>query len=244
MQVIEITLQRGSTTRSGVQAMIKQLQKQLHSRSAKDRAKAAEKLGQLGELAHPCVPDLIEALNDPKREVRVKATLALGFLEAVEAVNTIIQLLKEENDMVRSAAVGTLSLLRDAQVVQPLLQLLKDKNHEIRDRTLRALGRIGDPISVQPLIKALNDPVPFVRWGAAVGLGFLGSPEAIEPLISLALCDEDRNLRWRAVEALGDIGNRRAVQPLRRIIDDENEDPDVQIAATIALNKIKGIKTA
>ncbi|NIO19643.1 MAG: hypothetical protein GTN76_02555, partial [Candidatus Aenigmarchaeota archaeon] len=128
--------------------MIKQLQKQLHSRSAKDRAKAAEKLGQLGEQARPCVPDLIEALNDPEREVRVKATLALSFLEAVEAVSTIIQLLKDENEMVRSAAVGALSFFRDAQAVQPLIKLLADKNHEIRDRTLRALGRIGDPVAV------------------------------------------------------------------------------------------------
>ena len=50
--------------------MLKKLQKMLHSRSAIDRAQAAEELGTLGEKARPCIQDLIGALKDPDPYMR------------------------------------------------------------------------------------------------------------------------------------------------------------------------------
>jgi len=218
--------------------MVRRLKNQLSSHSAKERAQAAEELGHLGEKAIPCIPDLIKTLKDPDGGVRAKAIIALGFLEATEAVLPMIDALEDQDEMVRSSAVAALSFLKDQRAVQPLLQLLGDKNNELRDRVLRALGRIGDLAAVKPLIHALKDPIPFVRWGAAVGLGFLNSPEAVEPLISCALYDEDCNMRWRAVEALGNIGDQRSVSSLLEITENMYEDFEVRSAAEVALRKI------
>jgi HEAT repeat protein len=227
-----------------IHCMLKRLQKMLHSRSPNDRAQAAEELGQLGEEARSYVQDLIGALKDPERDVRAKAAVALGFSEAPEAVTPLIQALGDKESVVRSSAVGALSYLKDRRAVQPLIRLLDDQNNEIRDRALRALGRIGDPAAAKPLIRALEESDPYIRWGAAVGLGELGCSEAVDPLMKHALSDEDPGVRWRAIEALGSIGDKRAVQLLLKVIEDEQEDPDILAAAGVALKRINIVDNA
>lgn len=114
----------------------------------------------------------------------------------------------------------------------------------VRTRAASVLGKL-DPCATQATVElanALADPEPQVRSAAAVALGKIGKsdPDIAVPALAAALQDTDLLVRQNACAALGELGAAAAsVLPfLRRILQVEKADPELQPFARIALAQI------
>jgi len=177
------------------------------------RAKAAEALGEIGDLR--AVAPLIAELKDSHSVVRADAARALGKLGDRRAVLPLIAMSRDHQDWVRFTSARAVAALGHRRGVELLIALLESNHWETRGWAASALGNVGDARAVEPLIAALDDTAEFsdVAEKAARALGELGDPRAVEPLIDVLESD-----RWQiyvdAAWALGAIGDARAVKPL------------------------------
>jgi HEAT repeat protein len=73
---------------------------------------AAESLGKFGFDAQSAVPDLIAALKDESKMVRMGAAYALGEIRSAEAVPALQEATKDPEKEVRDAAVAALKQLQ------------------------------------------------------------------------------------------------------------------------------------
>lgn len=113
---------------------------------------------------------LIERLDDPELEVRIRAAEYLGLVRARQGTEKLLAVL----------------------AASPPLRL----RHAIVD----ALGAIGDARALPALLDVLRAGPPSLRPAAATALTYLASPEAIEPLARLlALPPENPPLVLRAL---------------------------------------------
>ena len=195
----------------------------LGSRRAWKRAAAA---ATLGDMASPsAVPALIDALDDPARDVRAAATRSLALLGAAVAVEPIVEqlasgrvqravggwaltqigapaltrlrgLLHHDDFAVRATAAELIGLVGEASDSAELIGLLRDPSAEVRAKAAHALGRLGAGEAAARLRGALGDRIFFVRAAAARALGQLGDLPSIPALIHQAQTD-----RFEAAQA-------------------------------------------
>lgn len=152
---------------------------------------AAESLELIGE---PTVEPLIEALNNPNKEIRRYSARILGEFGDERAINPLIENLRDGNKWVRRDTSGALSKMGDP-ATEPLIGLLDDSDWRVRGAAAWGLGRIGNKKAVDPLIKILlEDENGFVRSGAANALGAINDEKAVEPL-KKAMNDESSYVR-------------------------------------------------
>lgn len=185
----------------------------LGSRRPWRRATAAFVLGDMASAS--AIPALLEALDDPSREVRAAAARSLGRLGAVGAVEPLVHalaaktiprsvagqalldlgqpalpglrdLLESGDASTRAIAAELLGLIGGAAEGPSLLRALTDASAEVRAKAGRALGRVGAAAAAAALREALEDRVPFVRVAAARSLGDLGDRGAVPQLLELA----------------------------------------------------------
>jgi HEAT repeat protein len=204
---------------------------QLRHRRAWRRASAAFTLGDMGSVR--AVTDLLRALDDRARDVRMAATRSLGRVRAVEAIGPIV-----------AAGVGgrvprdvaNLALLDiGPSAVPQLLELTTHPDPSIRSSSLELIGLLGTAGNAEPLVDHLADPAAAVRVAAAGALGRVGAREAQDALVR-ALDDRVPPVRAAAARALGEIGGRQAAEALLPLASSENF--DVARAAAEALARI------
>jgi HEAT repeat protein len=159
--------------------------KQLKSRDAKERARAAEAIGEMKEDAKGSVGQLLPLLKDKDDDVRVKTAGALG---------RIGQAVKDEFK----------------PAVPHLIELLKkDGNEEVRTEAADSLGRgaVEAKTAVPALIDALKkDSGMWVRKQAARSLQeFPAEAKTVVPALVAALKDKEEDVRKSAGESLREI---------------------------------------
>ncbi len=159
------------------------------------RAKAAEALGELGEVE--TVLDLMAALRDCSVSVRFAAVVGLGKFGPI-AKGGLTAALKDSDAKVRAAAVKALGQLGDPTVVDMLITALKDIHSGVRWVASEGLGRLGDSRAAVPLVAALHDQAAYVRQEAAMQLENIGDP-AVAPLIAAL---KDSEVRQMAADIL------------------------------------------
>ncbi len=153
----------------------------LRSSSARERARAASHLGEMGRKARRAVGPLVAALEDPDAVVQEQAALALGSIgdrSAVPALVASLERHRESEALLRGVAAAFESLRdpRAAASVPRLLAALAASDASTRLAASRALGVIADRRAVEPLLQvALHDPDSGVRSAAA------GSAAALDP---------------------------------------------------------------
>lgn len=128
------------------------------------------------EPSNKAVEKIIDNLEDPYQNVRLKSVLVLGSL-------------------------CNLGVLEDSIVVDGLIKALEDPSKSVRAEAAEALGRIGDEKTVWYLIKASEDSYPIVRLEAVKSLGEIGHRRAYKPLLE-RLDDSDDEVREAASIAL------------------------------------------
>lgn len=184
---------------------------------------AAMALGELGD--ERAIGTLMNELkNNEKDYIRSSTAIALGKLEAEEAVPYLTDRLRDTKAPVRSNAALTLGKMGNESAVEPLINILgSGKGAEgkridslntypdVRKSTVLALGGIGGTEATQALTGVLNDneEIPEVRIAAASALGNIGSPEAVSALkIVFDNQSTNMNIRNAALLALGKTKNQ------------------------------------
>jgi HEAT repeat protein len=208
--LVSVFLRRG-TARSAL--------RDLRSRSAVRRARAAQVLGDL-EL-RPAVPHLCRLLTDRNSEVRVVAVRALGRIGDPAAAWRLIASLDQSEPAPSLLVTHTLVQLGPETEVT-LSAALDHPEARVRVVCLDALGLLGAAGSVQRVARVLReDTVPEVRVAAAASLGRLGTRSAIEPLTAALSPARPAVLRAAAARALGDLGAPAAVPALMELLHDD-----------------------
>ncbi|MDA0337453.1 MAG: HEAT repeat domain-containing protein [bacterium] len=140
----------------------------------------------LADSAHRAV---LQALTDPRAEVRQGALLGIRELGLRGAVDQVIELATDDSPEVRYLVVQLLEQLQNggyrqtvgdlpeatrAGIVDALIGLLDDTDHaSIRTPAIRALGRSRDERAVAPLMRLRDSGAQEDRAGAAQALTWL-----------------------------------------------------------------------
>jgi HEAT repeat protein len=163
---------------------------------ARIRSRAASQLGMMWQrdrgIGKVIVPELVRALDDPHRDVRISAVFAL-------------------RDMGSQARPAVAVFLRKLAEADYLPGVLLERNDERAEKWsecaqyVTALAQIGRP-AVPELVRALRSGQQTLRITAAEILGKIG-PEARDaaPALLEALKDPDYYLRSPAARALGRV---------------------------------------
>ncbi|HET9480781.1 MAG TPA: HEAT repeat domain-containing protein, partial [Candidatus Polarisedimenticolia bacterium] len=205
----------------------------LESRRWWARAEAAEKLGMMG--SEKATRALVDHMQDPVPEVRVRVARALGLIRTSEALVPLIHALRDPGRWsairvagiligagdesveillkkfdglplhARISAIDIFGRIRSLKATRKLRELLRDGEPDIRARAAFALGFIGDPNSAPFLIESLKDDSWAVRAMATKALGRLRE-EASVPALCGALADPQWWVRTNAAEALKNKG--------------------------------------
>lgn len=194
----------------------------LRSGNRFQRAMAAEKLGRIH--ASRAITDLIKAVNDPVREVRIVAARALGIVRSDHALRSLTELLvpgSEDPGYVSLRVVKTAIRKYGEEAVPHLIPLLDHRSWRVRSQAVDLIGETGGTAPAEKLISLLEDTEPDVRAKAAKALGRIKTPGAVRPQVG-RLKDPWWVVRLHAAKTLGLIGGGEAVYPLLELLLDSN----------------------
>jgi HEAT repeat protein len=169
------------------------------------------------------IEKLIKALADPKMEVRIAATEALGELKAEAAVDNLAALFNDSEEAVILASVDALAAIGSKSTTTPLIAALKLDHPTARTTAAVALGQLKAAGAVLQLGEALNDSEASVQLAAAVSLGQIGDEKGSASLVE-KLDDDSVELRAACVTSLGLTGGEAAIEGLIGALGDSNAD--------------------
>ncbi|MCC7361989.1 MAG: MFS transporter [Anaerolineales bacterium] len=155
-----------------------------YGRARDERAvvSVTERLGQA--KSRLIVEELLEALADPRFNVRFEAVLALARMPA------------------------------DARVLAALTEILAGEEPAMSVIAAWALGRVGDPRALPALQAALDAPYRSVQAHSARALGTLEDTASAAHLLERFQTQTDHGLRMAYASALGKLRVTAAVGPL------------------------------
>jgi HEAT repeat protein len=166
------------------------------------RRNAAKALGMISAI--DSIEPLMKALDDPAREVRAAAAVALARYHHPLAAQTIIDYLPKAKPRVRPALIYALAGIDDLIAVRELVRLGTTRDPNMRAAVAYALGKLRDRRALTTLLAMLHDEDAAVRANAAHALGNYPGNETIEALIG-ALDDEREAVRESVAEALFEL---------------------------------------
>ena len=203
--------------------------RQLHSRRAWRRASAAFTLGDMRAMR--AAPELLVALDDRSRDVRMAASRSLGRLRAVDAIEPLIA--ASLSGRVPRDVSGLALLDLGPAAVPRLLELSRDSEPAVRSYAVELIGLLGEAGDEEPMLDRLSDTAATVRAASATALGRLGRGQARDALIR-ALDDRVSAVRVAAAHALGQTGSRRAADPLLTVARTDAFEPAQAAAEALA----------
>lgn len=166
-------------------------------------------LREIGPTGKAGIPDLIERLADPDRQIRLHAAIALGEFGS-----------------------------DSASALSHLEPFLKDESHTVRVYSANAIWKIThkpEPV-LTVLEQGLKDKSASFRWAAPVFLGEMGpAAERAIPSLEEASQDSDKQVASLAVQALVEI-NPGTLPIITNLLGDA--DPAMRISACAALGKL------
>jgi HEAT repeat protein len=118
---------------------------------------------------------LLAGLEDPWREAREQAAMAVGEQRLREAIPALAALIKRQ-DPASPRAIWALGQIGDPAALPALYELLVHQRPLWRQYACAALGQIGDPDAEDPLHIALEDEDEMVRFQARRALRRLRYP--------------------------------------------------------------------
>lgn len=176
------------------------------------------------------VPLLTQRLTDEHPRVRAAVAVALGDLEATEAVTALLVAVEDEDPHVRQMAINALGEIGDLRALPRLRRALKDPRPEVRYQAVIAFARIAD----HGLASNARD--------AAVALG---ASEVDDALFEAASDNDDAiaHIALRVAEERldhGDAPDGRLLARARALVTGAHEgkaSPHVVLVAAILLAK-------
>jgi len=207
------------------------------------RVRAARACEFLGKLARPAVPELVDVMTDPDRELRYRAARALGRVEAPEPGGSIAALrraLADPDERVALAAGCALALRKesDPPVVAGVVAALADPDDEMRGEGLRAVRVLGPAAGADAPERVLA-LVDHWKFGTMVPLtlGKIG-PESV-PALAVLLTHRSPQIRSAAATQLGKLGQRALAAVPELEARRRDRDPVVRSAVGQALRAVR-----
>ena len=152
------------------------------------------------------VPDLIAALQDRDRAVRIAAARSLGAIGSPEAAPVLVECLTDGR---LPWLVGGQALIDIGSPAAPTLrELSAAAGSPSRGRAIELLGYVGDAGDAPFVREALSSESADIRERAARALGRLGARDAVTGLRQ-RLADPEPAVAAAAATSLGSIGDRR-----------------------------------
>lgn len=163
---------------------------------------------------------------------------ARDLTDCPDASVALVQRLQHEDDVsVREVILTALTALGDETAVAGLVNCLKSEDAALRNEAIEAMKQLPD--AVAPIMRGLlADASTDVRIFAVNILESLRHPEVESWLISVIDNDPQLNVCATAVDLLGEVGSIAARQPLQRLKARFADEPYIQFAADVALQRI------
>jgi MFS family permease len=183
-----------------------------HVHVLSDSSAEAERVSAVHELASArssiATRELVQALNDPSREVRREAAFALARIGDHEAVEPLIQCLRSAESGIQQPAAYALGKLRDPKAVPALLEVLNQPL--LSESAASALGELGDHTAIGPLLDLLRQQeLPEAnRTSVANALSRLGEVAALPDILSALQSTRSALVRQEMALAMGNLLGR------------------------------------
>jgi MFS family permease len=168
------------------------------------------RLGQANSLL--AVDELLEALDDPRFNVRFEAILAIARMKPdARLIAALGEILAGNNPSLSVIAAWALGRIGDEEALDPLRQGLDARYRSIQAHSARALGVLGDIGVIPKLLKRLKqEQDDGLRVAYASALGSLRASSATEILLEQLQTADDQHTRMELALALARIiGNEQ-----------------------------------
>lgn len=174
--------------------------------TAKDERSTISVTERLGVAKSPlAVDELVEALQDPRFNVRFEAIISVSRMPA------------------------------DARLTAALIEVLKGTELALKAVAAWALGRIGDKSALPALREELHGPYLSIRAHAARALGALHDQTMIPELRARLQVEEDKGLLMAYASALGNMQAEEAIGDLLALLDRmQNPGARLELALSLA----------
>ncbi len=182
--------------------------------------------------------------SDVNDEVREKALNILKKIRPSNAFYPVIRMLHNRNAAIRKASLKTaLAYKNKAAAYHISLQLMKEVNLELKLEQIKALLKLKSSGGTRGLSSILNqqENLEILSWAIYVA-GELKDYLSFYKIIKLVNHPE-MDIQIEAVSAIGKYKNFRSTPSLIKILENEDEKYQVQIAALHSLKKINHLKT-
>ncbi len=187
----------------------------------------------------PCAsqhPFVVDALSDPRPDVRRAAVSVLAANANAETVDLLEPLLCDRATEVRAEVIAALGRRTSRKAVALLLDSF-ERDPDNRETALRAIGRTGDGRAAQRLLDSYPAQDHNTRLAILDALGAMAAPVA-EPFLAEQLRAARPEIRSRAVVAIGQYSTDGAVARLVHATRDA--DARVRLAALESLSSFSG----
>ena len=192
-------------------------------------------------------------LDDPEAEVRARAMSLLGesddprlvdkFVEIFQGDTDLAPRLKAANLLGKFVLLGELEELNEKhlrKIEEALLSIIRsDENPALRRAAVEAFGYSGREDAVAIIESAFEREDPLWVSSALRAMGRAHDNRWDDSVVS-KLLDADPRVRFAAAEAAGELSIEEAGPILLKMLEDEEEDDNVTMAAIWALSQIGG----
>ncbi|RLT38452.1 MAG: MFS transporter [Chloroflexi bacterium] len=173
---------------------------------AKDEQSTLQVTERLGQTrSRLAVDELLEALQDPRFNVRFEAVIAISRMPA------------------------------DPRLTAALVEILHGSELALAVVAAWALGRVGDPAAHDALLRGVDSDFRSIRAHSVRALGAMGRPEVAPLLIGRLRGEENRGLQMAYASALGQLGAVEATGDLLILLrGTDNPGARLEVALSLA----------
>ena len=175
-------------------------------------------------------------LDNPNATARRWAARDLTDCPGASAA-LVSRLGREDDVSVREVILTTLTTLGDEIAVQGLVRCLRSESASLRNEAIEAMKQLPDEVALI-MRGLLADASPDVRIFAVNILESLRHPAVESWLIEVIERDPHLNVCATAVDLLGEVGSAAARLPLEQLKARYADEPYIQFAADLALQRI------
>jgi HEAT repeat protein len=153
------------------------------------------------------VDELLEALADPRFNVRFEAILAIARMKPhPRLIEALGEILAGDNPSLSVIAAWALGRIGDEEALNPLRNGLDARYRSIQAHSARSLGVLGDIGVIPKLLRRLKtEPDEGLRVAFASALGNLRTTSATSTLLEMLYATQDQSTRLEIALALARI---------------------------------------
>ena len=175
---------------------------------ARDEEAVVSTTEGMGQAKSPlAVDELLEALSDPRFNVRFEAIISIARMDPDERLmEALIETLESPDPAFSVMAAWGLGRMGDRRAIEPLRRALKSDYRSVRAHSARSLGTLGDAGILDPLLQRLSAETDAgLQIAYSSVLGKLQTVEATDHLLRLLRQSVDDRSRWELALAVARI---------------------------------------